>query len=212
MATSESYPQELIWAKKAGGTLTDVGTNIRVDADGYVYLAGYASGNSLNKPIFGEGETNETILDAEGNDVIAAKYNPDGTLVWAVKAGGPQIDQVRDMTIDAKGNIYITGLFNGQAVFGSGESNETTLVSNGSNDVFVAKYNNSGLLQWAASGGGNSSDIGTNISVDSDGNVYVIGQFSTTATFDNTILTSNGGIDIFLAKYDNTGNLINISS
>ena len=65
--------------------------------------------------------------------------------------------------------------------------------------------NSSSQNYFFKSAGGISSDIGTGISVDSLGNVYVTGYFSENATFGSTILTSNGGSDIFVAKLDVSG-------
>ena len=71
----------------------------------------------------------------------------------------------------------------------------------------------SGALVWAKRAGGTSSDGGRGIATDGAGNSYVSGRFSGTATFglgeaNQTTLTSAGGPDIFVAKYDPSGALI----
>ncbi len=48
----------------------------------------------------------------------------------------------------------MTGFFAGTATFGPGEANETMLMSAGSDDVFVAKYDSTGALVWAKRAGG----------------------------------------------------------
>jgi hypothetical protein len=58
---------------------------------------------------------------------------------------------------------------------------------------------------FAVRAGGLSSDLGSGIAVDSNGNIYVTGSFSRTASFGNTSLTSGGEYDIFIAKLNNNG-------
>jgi hypothetical protein len=83
------------------------------------------------------------------------------------------------IAVDASGNSYVTGGFEGTATFGS-----TTLESSGSQDIFVAKLDNRGNWLWAKKAGGTDSDYGYGIAVDASGNSYVTGYFySATATF-----------------------------
>src|SRR3972149_4329281 len=106
-------------------------------------------------------------------------------LEWAKRAGGTSFDYnfSGGIAADTSGNSYVTGSFNGSATFGAGETNETTLVSAGESDIFVAKYDSSGMLVWAKRAGGTSHDNGRGIAVDSSGNSYVMGIFIGSATF-----------------------------
>ena len=93
---------------------------------------------------FGPGEANETTLTGAGpRDVFVAKYDSTGALVWAKQAvagtGGSDVDWGQGIGVDGSGNSYVTGFFNGTAIFGPGEANQTTLTSAGEGDVFVAK-------------------------------------------------------------------------
>ena len=74
--------------------------------------------------------------------------------------------------------------------------------------MFVAKYDANGVVMWAKQAGGTGDDVGYDVNVDTTGNVYVGGYFQGTASFGNTNVTSAGADDIFLAKYDNLGNLL----
>ena len=85
--------------------------------------------------------------------------------------------------------------------------------SAGFRDIFVAKYEASGDLVWAKRAGGTSTDEGHGIAVDGAGNSYVTGDFRDSATFgpgetNATTLTSAGGDDIFVAKYEASGDLV----
>ena len=160
---------------------------------------------------FGAGEDNETSLTSAGfGDIFVAKYDPDGALLWATRAGGGGNSTGLGIDVDAEGNIHVTGWFRETAVFGEGEDNETTLTSAGGapTDIFVAKYDPDGALLWAVRAGGTSVDRGSGIALGGAGNSHMTGLFRETAVFgageDNeTTLTSAGGAptDIFVAKY-----------
>ncbi|MDH4038332.1 MAG: T9SS type A sorting domain-containing protein [Candidatus Krumholzibacteria bacterium] len=119
---------------------------------------------------------------------------------WSYGHGGTSSDIAEDVFVDASGNVYVTGRFQGTANFGGGN-----LVSAGSEDVFVAKYNATGAHVWSMRFGSTSNDQGRAVTVDYLGNVIVAGFFNLTVTFGGGNLVSNGGSDIFLAKYDANG-------
>jgi len=141
------------------------------------------------------------------------------SLDWAVRAGGTNGDSAEAVGVDAAGNSYVIGTFIAQATFGAGEPNATVLTSAGnpaSQDIFVAKYNAGGTLQWArgiggtdpSSGGAAGNDWGWGIAVDGAGNSYVTGSLASVtslADFGGTTLTTPGA---FAAKYDANGNAI----
>ena len=176
-----------LWAVEAGAVEHDVGDGIAVDGAGNAYVTGYFK----NTAHFG----NHTLTSSGGYDIFAAKLNPSGNWLWAVKAGGTSVDQGYGIAVDGAGNAYVTGRFEGTATFGS-----HTLTSTGSYDIFAARLNPSGTWQWAVKAGGTDSDTGSGIAVDGAGNAYVTGYFTGTATFGSHTLTSSGGTDIFVAK------------
>ena len=92
---------------------------------------------------FGAGEANETTLNtARPTGLFLANYDPDGLLLWAKKAseGFAQVGFGVRVGLDASDNSYVTGQFETSMTFGDGETNETTLSSAGSSDIFVAKF------------------------------------------------------------------------
>jgi hypothetical protein len=92
---------------------------------------------------FGSGEPNETQLvsaSAGFGDIFVTRYNGNGTLAWAKRAGSTSADHGFGVAVDGLGNSYVTGTFADTAIFGSGEPSQTQLTSAGTNDIFVAKF------------------------------------------------------------------------
>jgi len=176
------------WAIRAGNTSYDQGYGIAVDSSGNSYI----TGSFRETATFGT----VTLTSAGDNDIFVAKLNNTGAWQWAVRAGGTLADSGYAIAVDASGNSYITGDFSGTATFGT-----INLTSAGTIDMFVAKLNNVGAWQWALRTGGSADDRGRAITVDMSGNCYIAGEFSGTATFGTTNLTSAGYLDVFVAKY-----------
>lgn len=184
--------QSFQWAHRAGLYAFDLGYGIGTDNAGNVYIAGKYERNA---------NFSGTIVSCAGNhDIYLAKYSPSGVLQWVRTAGGVSGDYAHAIAVDGAGNSYVTGEIERTVKFGS-----ITFSGNGSNDVFLAKYNTNGVLQYAKKVGGSSkSDRGLGIS-EFNGNVYITGNFQGTASFSGTTLTSSGGLDIFIAKYTTSG-------
>ncbi|MBW6513484.1 MAG: SBBP repeat-containing protein [Candidatus Syntrophosphaera sp.] len=120
---------------------------------------------------------------------------------WAVSAGGSQFETGMSLARDSSGNIYVTGIFFGTAVFGG-----TTLVGVQAWDVFVAKLDPEGNWLWATKAAGPGNDFAYGIALDAEDNVYITGSFEQTLTFGNLTYTSAGSSDIFAARLDSSGN------
>ena len=204
--------QNLEWATQAGGLSNESGRGIAVDDDGNSYVTGFFFGTAH----FGAGGTAASLISLGNSDIFIAKYDDNGDLLWAKQAGGLMGEAGLGIAVDDDGKSYVTGAFTGTATFGASEFNETTLVSNAWNDIFIAKYDSSGNLEWAKQAGNPTAtfanDEGLGIAVDGSNNSYVTGYFNGTATFGEAdaaiVLTGAGEDDIFIAKYDGDGNLV----
>ena len=183
------------FVKSAGGSASDRGLDIEVDADGNVYVCGFFGG-TIN---FGNGVT--LTANAGSQDAFVVKLNTSGTTLWA-RAGGStgNSDRANAIAVDNQGNVYVTGQYSGAATFGP--FSVTSL--NNTTDAFIIKYNAEGDEQWIKSGSGEGVDRGLCIATDGAGNVYSAGQFSNDITFDatypNNILNA-----VYLIKYDGAG-------
>lgn len=190
---------ELLWLKNAGGTQNDVGYGIAVDSEGFIYIAGYFSTTA----VFGESADIARFTTSGREDIFLAKYDPDGNLIWAKKAGGQGEDHAMNLKIDRFDNIFITGYFSDRCYF-----DNMTAVADGGTDVFIAKYDTSGNCQWLRTFGGAIEDKALGLAVDHSGYSYITGFFYYDAIFSNsndTLHADGSSSDIFVCKYDPEG-------
>jgi len=132
--------------------------------------------------------------------------------------GGPGRDRGNSVAVDSVGNVHVTGRFEDTAIFysrkfgtGPGGTVVTSRTSAGELDIFVSKLSTAGSGRWVRAMGGPDDDEGFGVAVDGSGNVYTTGDFRGKADFDPSAdvsnLTSAGGLDTFLNKFDSDGRL-----
>lgn len=185
---------DVLWVEAPIGGGGDSGNAIDVDAAGNSYITGSTAG-SISFGSF-------PISVAGGFDIFVAKYDSNGIALWAKTAGGAGLgDAGLGIAVDGEGNSYVTGSIVAPATFGS--------ITLNTGNLFVAKYDPSGNVLWAQSA---SSTSVAGISVDATGNCYVIGNYGGTATFGLFEITAVSGTDIFLVKYDTSGNVVWVRS
>ncbi|MBL9135761.1 MAG: SBBP repeat-containing protein [Verrucomicrobiales bacterium] len=186
------------WVRPFGGKDFDTARCVAVDRGGSCYVAGEFDGTATFGGI--------SLVSKGSSDVFLAKYGNDGTLQWVRQAGGPGDDYLGDLRVDPGGNCFVTGAFSQTAEFES-----TSLTSRGSWDIFLAKYSPSGSPVWVKQAGGTQDDRGFGIATDPTGNLFLTGFFSAYATFGTLDVNGYGGHDVFLAKYDATGQALWVS-
>ncbi len=124
---------------------------------------------------------------------------------WARGEGGTQNDEAIAVTSTAAGDVYVAGFYLSSTM----TIGATTLTNAGANDIFLARYDDSGSPIWAKSIGGSNNDNPTSLTCDAGGNLYMTGYFkSTSLTFGTYTLTNTGNNDMFLVKYDLNGNVL----
>ncbi len=169
------------WTRTFGTAAADVIHDHKVDAFGNVYVCGATSG------VF-SGE-----LSAGGQDAFVAKYNADGVLQYIRQITTSGADYARGITVDAEGNIYITGATTGAW---SGFSNA------GFEDFYIMKLNSGGTAVWTRQLGTGANDSGVSIAIDTENTVVVLGK--SLGNIDGAV--NPGGQDFFIIKYDQDGN------
>lgn len=166
---SNGNPQ---WARQAGGPQSDWGYDVALDDIGYIYVVGYYSDQA--------NFDNLQIQSIGNTDAFITKYDNQGNAIWAKRiGGGGSADTAYGVAIDANGNPYVTGVFQGLAAFDNG----TTLESRGQNDIFIAKCDSNGNVEWIQSAGSNNGDSGESVTKAPNGDIYVTGTVSSIAFF-----------------------------
>lgn len=225
------------WATYYGGNGSgyDYGIDITADVSGNVYVTGAV--RTVDFPTqAGTGAFTGAYYDSTFStgdyDVFILRFNTTGKLEWATMYGGKNGSEVGSyITTDALGNIYVTGStqqltgtpdFPTQAGIGpfAGAYYDTTY-GGGFFDVFILRFNSTGVLEWATLYGGNGIDAGYTIKTDASGNIFVTGQLSSTnfptqqgtgnfsgAYFDGTNSSGSSGYDAFLICFSNNGSLL----
>lgn len=190
-----------LWAFAAGGTSYTVGNSIAVNPSGESHVTGwFGATKSGGTAKFGS----TTLVAKASGDMLVAKLNSSGKVVWAVAAGGQNDDAGQDIVLDSSGNVYVTGVFNSPtgAVVGpaAAQFGAATIKAKGNREIFVTKLNTQGVFKWAAAAGGVMKDEGTGIDIDNAGGVHITGTYEDTATFGALSVMSNSCFDIFVAR------------
>jgi len=143
--------------------------------------------------------------------VNAENYNHNQTLVidptnWATYYGGTDLDRGYGIAIDIYGNILTTG--DAYSVTGIATSGSHQSVNAGNQDGFIVKFNPNGVRIWCTYNGGSANDSESDIAIDTNGNIIVVGQtFSTTGISTSGVHQTAiaGGREVYLTKFNSNG-------
>lgn len=201
----------LDYAKNIGGSSFDMLYGIDHDSDGNFYTYGKFKSTIDADP--GAGVSNITATSTS-YDVMVSKFTPSGNFVWAQSFGNASNEFMRSIHVDAEDNLLLSGNFTGTVDFdpGSGVSNINGL---GTIDMFISKLDSAGNFQWA----GTLPDVfyrtKTYVDTDSDCNIRMNVDFSTTTDLDPTsnvqIETPVSGTDLAIIDLDKNGSLLDIN-
>src|SRR5439155_7594573 len=109
LGTLVGSSQDYVWFQGSGGPVDDYAYAVAIDTSDNVYTTGQFSGTA----VFGW-----TNLSSRGQaDIFVAKYSPAGELLWVVQAGGTGGDSGQGIAVSSSGDVYVTGSFNGTAIF-----------------------------------------------------------------------------------------------
>ena len=164
---------------------------VAIDSSDNIYITGTSQGANL----FGKNATSGTT-----DDIFVAKLNSSGVIQWVYAAGGTGRDRGRKIALDSSGNIYVTGYYWSTVDFGGGN-----VTSNGNWDAFLLKLDSSGTFQWVKSYGSNYNDLGRDVAIDSNDNIYMLGNYRYTVDFGGGDEINNNNSDIFLVKFNSSG-------
>jgi hypothetical protein len=176
-----------------------------------------ANDNIIAAELFQTNINGKSFTSAGIIDGLFSKYDRNGNLIWDKTAGGANcITTPHGVETDAAGNVFVTGYF-GQTANTTGRTisfDTKTITSKSDYDVFLAKYNSAGSIQWALALGnptGVTEERAWDIAVDATGNSYICGSFAGTVDFNplgttpRNVSASGTTNSLFLAKYDANG-------
>lgn len=135
--------------------------------------------------------------------IISTPLFAQSHLDWIQTLKGNSIDYVSKIVVDQQANVYGIGYF---------RDSIAQLQSRGNEDVFIFKYDANGQLLWLKQLGGIGEDLGKDIAINKNGELFITGHYRNTLYYDNDSLVSQGNTDIFVAKLDLQGNISWIKS
>jgi hypothetical protein len=185
------------WLWTAGGIDSDGANTVVAAPDG-----GWLVGGSFSRI----GEFQHVKLTSRGgSDAMLIKLTATGDVEWARQYGGRYNDTISHLAVDARGNIYVQGVFRDTAEWGG---KPLTAHGGADNDVVLAKYDVNGDPVWAQNFGNAFDDVAGGLTVDPAGNITMVGAFDKSASFGpGDEHTSAGESDAFVARFTTAGKL-----
>lgn len=193
----------LIWVKKYGGNFSDRGYDLALDNAGNIFVTGQFYGT-----VDFDGQSVSSTSNSK--DIFVIKMTNAGTALWAISEGGSGAENAYGITCDGNGNVVLTGQYEGSGVLLNQNFSSTVdpITGLASYDLFVSKYDGNGNGLWVKTGEAKYEDRGLALTVDSQNNIYMSGQFSDTLEFAGQTF-NNGAYNVgLLVKLDPNGNLI----
>jgi len=213
IAKVNSSGTALYYSTYLGGTGSDYGMAIAVDASGSAYVTGNT--NSTGFP------TTAGAFDTSHNggpDVFATKINSAGSaLIYSTFLGGSNAsgeETGRGIALDGSGCAYIAG-GTASTDFPTTPGAYDTIYNGGTVDAFLAKLNSTGTdLVYSTYLGGISTDLAYGIAVDAEGSAYAVGYHYSGSSFPVTPggFSSAALEDAYLAKLNAAGTDLIFSS
>lgn len=186
------------WAQQGqladGPTATSGGAiAVRADANGNTTMCGTFTGR------LSWGSTTLEAASAHA-EVFVARFDAAGKLVWARQSSGSTTTRPSAIGLDAAGNAYVTGDYEGSLAFGTLQLGAAPQPAG-----YLVKYDAAGVPQWGRSTSGGLA-FGQRLAVTATGEAYVAGRFTGNLTLSTGIsLRSTGNQDVFVASYDAQG-------
>ena len=192
-----------LWATYFGGSSVDAAYGMCIAKNGDIYLCG----DTFSTNNIGTVGAHQTVYGGGVDDAILVKFDTAGQLLWSTYFGGLLHDIAIGVVEDSDGNVMMSGHSeSSNAIATPGAYN--TAYSGGGFDVYIAKFDSAGVLQWGTYYGELGVEETFAIDCDSANNIYITG-FTTSS---NNIATTSGyqtvyggQQDAFIAKFDPTG-------
>jgi len=197
---------ERLWATYYGGNDLEFGFGVCLDGTGGVYMTGTTYSTS---GIATSGAYQTTVSTASTDHGFLARFNGSGKRIWSTYFAGNYSDESKGVAADDSGHVYITGYTGSSQGIATKGAYQTS--NAGYNNVFLAKFDSSGSIQWSTYYGSNSDDRGFAIAYDHHaGDIYIGGAASgpgaaTSGAYQTSY--SGGDWDGLLIKFSSAGKL-----
>ena len=139
--------------------------------------------------------------------ILTLKFNAQGLQQWESAAGGLNFNNSGyGIAVNSNNDVFITGCAADSVTF----SATSYTIADPGGDIFIAKYDANGVFNWVEQAGfNNNNDQGGAITINENDDLFVTGHFREAATFGGNItLTPTDNADIFVAKYNQFGDLL----
>ena len=207
----------LVFSTSVGGESYEYGNAIALDSAGNAYVAGTTS--SPDFPTTPGAFQTTYLATVSGGEGFVTKLNAAGSaLSYSTYLGSGGL---RGIALDASGNAYVVGTVDDETFPTTANAFQKTH-GGGGTDAVVVKLNAAGsALVYSTYLGGNGSDTGAGIAVDSSGNAYVAGytqtnpntgKLSTNFPLANPFQAFGGLEDGFVAEFNAAGSTLIYSS
>lgn len=222
----------VVWAQHAGADIAHGVRGIRVNEVGKAFVIGQFAGTAVFGP---------TQLTTDEKELFVARLDASGNHEWLTHSKNGRSEAL-GLALEATGELYISGLFTGDATFG-----DQVLTTTDTAHGLVAKLRADGAFTWAVDmGWGQAQGIaldpqgnaivlgtkyvakmqstgntlwkttiggwGTEILFRDSGDLTIAGYFLKSGTFGSRSLKAAGGTDIFLAQLDQNGTLQSVQA
>ena len=200
-----------VWASHFGAARAQESDQIRdtgIDANENLYVLGSFQGRVDADP-----SPALYPLDAQGSEALfLSKLDSSGAFQWARSIDGASGTLSAALATGSSGNSLLAGGFSGNIQIQNGAGFTPVSGEGGNPGVFFASFSSQGLLNWLKTISGNGLASVTDVELDSAGNFTVTGTLNGALDFDpgpmESTLSSPGGNNVFLARYDRLGNLL----
>lgn len=173
---------KLIWAKGINGSSNELGCGITCDSKNNVYITGGTFSSELK---FDTISIKSSAFDSE---IKKEQEHKKQVTAW----------------LDSNGNIHPDSIKGGRRIVYTPGGPSV----HHKEKIFIAKYSDAGVLQWAEIVGGSDDEETSAITTDKENNIFVTGRFqSSSMTMETSTMTNEGSNDIFIAKYGSDGHV-----
>lgn len=183
--------------------VADVSETINVSDQG---ISDLPTSNDQGSPVMDSGSDGSTPPQDMPIDSGEPAF---GESAWFKSFGGTNSEEIKGVTADSQGNVYVTGIFQSEITIGP-ETFPHSQPGASTQDFFVASYAPDGSFRWARAYGTEGNDNTFEIAVDNQDRVYVAGFHHNELTVGTQVLSPKGttDADIFVLSFDAEGNLL----